>query len=163
MKLAAETACAAIQELTMLLQFALSAVVTIFISILLMSFFYNWLDSRSASWDRLARLYETELNTDSSSIVQTTFSMNDRRYRGIGRVGASRKGLYLALERSYQFLHPPLLIPWSDLEAMSAQTNGRCALRIKATAAELRLEDAAVREIQRFFPADDPRPAPLAA
>jgi len=132
-------------------------------SMLVMSFFYNWLDARAATWDKLARLYETEIEPDSSSFVHTTFVMNERCYRGIGTIGAGRKGLYLALEQSHQFLHPPLLIPWSDIEAMPAQTNVRYAFRIKATATKLQMGDIAAEEIRKFVPGDGPRRAPLAA
>ena len=147
----------------MSLSFLSFVCVMIFVSMLVMSFFYNWLDARAATWDRLARFYETEIEPDSSSFVHTTFVMNERCYRGIATIGAGRKGLYLALERSHQFLHPSLLIPWSDVEAMPAQTNARCAFRIKATATTLRMEDIAAQEIQKFVPGDSPRRAPLAA
>jgi hypothetical protein len=147
----------------MIFPFVWSVAVMMLASMLVMSFFYNWLDARAASWDRLARLYETEIDPDSDAIAHSTFAMNDRRYRGITTIGASRKGLYLALERSNKFLHPPLLIPWSEIEELPSQTDGRCALRVKATAVELRMEGAIVRAIQRFPGGDDPRLAPLAA
>lgn len=89
--------------------------------------------------------------------------MNDRCYRGIAVIGASGRGSYLALERSHQFLHPALLIPWSDIEALPVRTDGRFVLRITATAAKLRVEGAAVGEIRRFLPGDGPRLKPLAA
>jgi hypothetical protein len=147
----------------MLFTFVWSVAVITLVSMLVMSFFYNWLDARAASWDRLARLYETEIDPDSNAIAHGTFAMNDRRYRGVAAIGASRKGLYLALERSYKFLHPPLLIPWSEIEEIPSQTDGRCALRVKATAAELRMEGTIVRTIQKFLGGNDPRRAPLAA
>jgi hypothetical protein len=134
-----------------------------FASMLVMSFFYNWLDARAASWNRQAALYETDIGPKSNSITKSTFVMNDRRYRGVATIGASRRGLYLALDRSRQFLHPALLIPWSEIEAMPAQPDGRCALRVKATASELRLEGAVVGAIRSFLPGDDPRSRPLAA
>jgi hypothetical protein len=147
----------------MVFQFAWSVAFMMLASMLVMSFFYNWLDARAASWERLARIYETEIDPDANSVAHSTFAMNDRRYRGIATIGVSRKGLYLALERSYKFLHPPLLIPWSEIEEMPSQTDGRYALRVKATAAELRMEGTIVRAIQRFPGGDDPRLAPLAA
>jgi hypothetical protein len=128
----------------------------ILVSMLVMSFFYNWLDARAATWDSLARFYETETEPDSWSFVHTTFVMNERCYRGIATIGAGRKGLYLALAQSHQFLHPPLLIPWSDVEAMTAQTNARCAFRIKATATTLQMGNITAQEIRKFVPGDGP-------
>ena len=147
----------------MSLSFLLFLCVMIFVSMLVMSFFYNWLDARAATWDRLSRFYETETEPDSRSFVHTTFVMNERSYRGIATIGAGRKGLYLALERSHQFLHPPLLIPWSDVEAMPAQTNARCAFRIKTTATKLQMGDIAAQEIQKFVFGGGSRRASLAA
>jgi hypothetical protein len=147
----------------MSLSFLLLAGAMLFVSMLVMSFFYNWLDARAASWDRLARLYETEIGPGSTFFAGDTIAMNDRSYRGIATIGVSRKGLYLALDRSHQFLHPPLLIPWSDIEAIPSQTGARCAFRIKATATKMRVEDPVVREIQKFLAGEGPRRTPLAA
>ena len=89
--------------------------------------------------------------------------MNGRSYCRIATIGATRSGLYLALEPSHQFLHPPLLIPWSEIEAMPPQASARCAFRIKATATKLRVEGTAAEAIQRFMPGDGPHLAPPAA
>ena len=44
----------------MSLSFLLLVGLMTIVSMLVMSFFYNWLDARAASWTRLARIYETE-------------------------------------------------------------------------------------------------------
>jgi hypothetical protein len=137
--------------------------VMIVASVLLMSFFYNWLDARASSWDRLAIFYATEAEPDSNAVVRTTFAMNNRCYRGIATIGASRRGLYLALKPSCRFLHPSLFIPWSDMQAMLPQTDARCVFRLKATGAKLRLDETAIPLIQQFIPGNGPRRSPLAA
>jgi hypothetical protein len=147
----------------MSLSFLLFAGLLMFVSTLVMSYFYNWLDARAASWDRLAHFYETELEPASNSIKRSTFVINDRCYCGIVTIGAGGKGLYLALDRSHQFLHPPLLIPWSGIESRPSQDNERCAFWIKATATRLRVEDAAARQILKFLAGQGPRRTPLAA
>ena len=147
----------------MSLSFLLCAGLLMFVSTLAMSFFYNWLDARAASWNTLAYFYETELEPALNSIMRSTFVMNDRCYCGIATIGAGGKGLYLALDRSHQFLHPPLLIPWSGIESMRSQGNERCAFWIRATATRLRVEDAAAREILKFLAGQGPRRTPLAA
>ena len=68
-------------------------------------------------WFSLAQVYRTRVPFDG-----TTWRMQSGRMRGLANynnvltLGVSQQGLYLASMFLFRFMHPPLLIPWSEIK-----------------------------------------------
>lgn len=83
------------------------------------------LDARMRGWDELATRY-------SASVAASPLELDSSQDGSVGRIGMiqTRKmlraavtpaGLYLAMPRWVRVAHPPLLIPWSQLQARSCE------------------------------------------
>lgn len=83
---------------------------------LVLWFFGLWFGSRVCGWRRLAEAYPStsEFNCETRP---TSARVGSCTYNGILNVGASEAGLYLIPALIYRPFHPPLLIPWDDIDA----------------------------------------------
>ena len=78
--------------------------------------------SRLGGWSDLAKRYATQ-----EPFSGTTFQMQSvtigilGNYRSVVTIGASDDGLYLNPLVFYRPGHPPLLIPWDDIEPRQAR------------------------------------------
>ena len=99
--------------------------------------FILWLSSLAGGWRRLAERYENRMPFDGEITSFVTARLRFVNYSSILRLGTSDLGLYVAPIRIYRFFHPPLFIPWTDIEA-EARPGGRLAW------GGIRLEFAAV-------------------
>lgn len=74
--------------------------------------------SRVSGWILLSRRF-----TASGEYMVETWSWQSARLRGwcnynnCLRIGASPQGLYLAVMQPFGFFHPPLFIPWTEIQA----------------------------------------------
>ena len=68
-------------------------------------------------WFALGKVYRTRVPFDG-----TTWRMQSGRMRGLANynnvltLGVSQQGLYLASMFLFRFMHPPLLVPWSEVK-----------------------------------------------
>jgi hypothetical protein len=68
-------------------------------------------------WCSLAKVYRTRVPFNGAK-----WGMQSGRMRGLANynnvltLGASQQGLYLASMFIFRFMHPPLLVPWSDIK-----------------------------------------------
>jgi hypothetical protein len=67
-------------------------------------------------WFSLAKVYRTQMEFDGAK-----WRMQSGRMRGLANynhvltIGVSPQGLYLASMFLFRFMHPPLLVPWSEI------------------------------------------------
>jgi len=77
-----------------------------------------WFTAWAGGWRRLAERFgnppsfEGEVTPASSARIRFFFL-----YKGTLDLGVSEMGLYLAPRRLYRLFHPPLLIPWTEIQA----------------------------------------------
>ncbi len=67
-------------------------------------------------WSRLASVYRAEGEYTGPIWHFQTVRMGMTRYRGVLTAGATPEGLYLAVMPLFRVAHPPLWIPWNDVE-----------------------------------------------
>jgi hypothetical protein len=68
-------------------------------------------------WFSLAKVYRTRLPFDGSKWGGQSGRMRGlANYNNVLTAGASQKGLYLASMFLFRFMHPPLLVPWSEIK-----------------------------------------------
>jgi hypothetical protein len=73
-------------------------------------------------WHSLAKVYRTP--TDFSGPKWGMQSGQMRwlaNYNNVLTIGASQEGLYLASMFLFRFMHPPLLVPWSEIKVRRKQ------------------------------------------
>ena len=86
-------------------------------------FVFGWiavllLISRITGWSRLAEKYRTYKKPDSKLLRFVQVNWGSSLMSGnIYTLGSSYKGLYLAVLFPFRIGHPPLLIPWRDINA----------------------------------------------
>jgi hypothetical protein len=68
-------------------------------------------------WFSLARLYRTRVPFIGSKWREQSGQMRClTNYNRVLTLGTSQEGLYLASMFLFRFMHPPLLIPWSEIK-----------------------------------------------
>ncbi|MBN2002908.1 MAG: hypothetical protein JXA21_06095 [Anaerolineae bacterium] len=67
-------------------------------------------------WSRLATVYRAEEGYVGPIWHFQTVRLGLTRYRGVLTVGANPEGLYLAVMPLFRIAHPPLWIPWNEVE-----------------------------------------------
>lgn len=73
--------------------------------------------SHTGGWRSLAKIYRTEVAFHGAKWSGQSGQMRRlTNYNGVLTLGASREGLYLACMFLFRFMHPPLLIPWSEIK-----------------------------------------------
>jgi hypothetical protein len=73
--------------------------------------------SYTGGWHSLSKIYRTQVPFSGAKWRGQSGQM--RRLTNYNRVltlGASQEGLYLACMFLFRFMHPPLLIPWSEIK-----------------------------------------------
>lgn len=73
-------------------------------------------------WLELGRTYKALLKFDGQIFrLQHAYMRFLTSYRAAVSVGASPKGLYLAVFFLFRFCHPPLFIPWQDISVRQSK------------------------------------------
>jgi len=68
-------------------------------------------------WFSLAKVYRTRVAFDGAKWRRQSGQMRWlANYNRVLTLGASQEGLYLACVFLFRFMHPPLLIPWSEIK-----------------------------------------------
>ena len=72
--------------------------------------------SLSAGWWRLAQHYRDFDNYQGRKLRMRSGSFGWASYGGVLILGANFQGMYLAVNPLFAILHPPLFIPWNDIQ-----------------------------------------------
>jgi hypothetical protein len=68
-------------------------------------------------WFSLTKVYRTRVPFNGAKWRGQSGQMRRlTNYNGVLTLGASQEGLYLACMFFFRFMHPPLLIPWSEIK-----------------------------------------------
>src|ERR1017187_2136726 len=71
-------------------------------------------------WFSLAKLYRTRVPFNGAKWRMQSGQMRWRvNYNNVLTIGARPQGLYLASMFLFRFMHPPLLVPWSEIKVQS--------------------------------------------
>jgi hypothetical protein len=95
---------------------------TVFAAIFPVYFVTLWLlvgatISYVGGWFSLSRLYRTRVPFDGAKWGGQSGQMRWlANYNHVLTLGANQEGLYLASMFLFRFMHPPLLIPWSEIK-----------------------------------------------
>jgi hypothetical protein len=95
-----------------------SAVAAIFpIYFLSIWLFVGAIVSFIGGWHSLAKAYRTRVSFDGAKWRMQSGQMRWlANYNNVLTLGVSPEGLYLASMFLFRFMHPPLLIPWSEIK-----------------------------------------------
>ena len=75
------------------------------------------INSYAGGWFSLARVYRTRVVFNGARWRMQSGQMRWlANYNNMLTFGVSRQGLYLASMFLFRFMHPPLLIPWSEIK-----------------------------------------------
>jgi len=94
----------------------------LFVAIFPVYFFTLWLligaiISFIGGWFSLAKAYRTRVPFDGAKLRGQSGRMRWlTNYNNVLTMGASQQGLYLASMFLFRFMHPPLLVPWSEIK-----------------------------------------------
>jgi hypothetical protein len=73
-------------------------------------------------WFSLARAYRTQEEFDGATWRMQRGQMRWlANYNNVLTIGASQQGLYLACMFLFRFMHPPLLVPWSEIKVRKSR------------------------------------------
>ena len=95
---------------------------TLFVAIFPVYFVALWLlvgatISFVGGWFSLAKVYRTRVPFNGAKWSMQSGQMRWlANYNNVLTLGASQEGLYLASLFLFRFMHPPLLIPWSEIK-----------------------------------------------
>jgi hypothetical protein len=95
---------------------------TVFAVIFPIYFFCLWclvaaIVSHVGGWFSLAKLYRTRVPFNGAKWRMQSGRMRGlTNYNNVLTLGVSPEGLYLATMFFFRFMHPPLLIPWSEIK-----------------------------------------------
>ena len=68
-------------------------------------------------WFSLAKVYRTQMAFDGTRWRMQSAQMRWlANYNNVLTIGVSPQGLYLASTFLFRFMHPPLLVPWSEIK-----------------------------------------------
>lgn len=94
----------------------------VFVAILLFYFLSLWvlvgaIGSLIDGWFSLSRVYRTQAPFDGAKWSMQSGQMRWlTNYNKVLTIGVGPQGLYLATMFLFRFMHPPLLIPWSEIK-----------------------------------------------
>jgi hypothetical protein len=95
---------------------------SLFAAIFPIYFLFLWLlvgatISFVGGWFSLAKVYRIRVPFDGTKWRMQSGQMRWlANYNNVLTIGASPQGLYLASMFLFRFMHPPLLVPWSDIK-----------------------------------------------
>jgi len=92
--------------------------------------FILWGISRTCGWRRLAERFGDTSSFHGEITRFCSARIGFANYTGALRVGATDLGLYLAPMRFFRPFHPPLLIPWTEVEADAREARTWRGLRL---------------------------------
>src|SRR5580658_7692562 len=73
-------------------------------------------------WFSLAKVYRTQEAFDGAKWRMQSGQMRWlANYNNVLTIGVSQQGLYLASMFLFRFMHPPLLVPWSEIKVRRKQ------------------------------------------
>jgi len=76
-------------------------------------------------WFSLAKVYRTQVAFDGTKWRMQSGQMRWlANYNRVLTMGVNPQGLYLSSMFLFRFMHPPLLVPWSDIKVRSSQSWG---------------------------------------
>ena len=81
--------------------------------------FALWIIALTGGWSRLAKHYSIKdtLNPYQGKKLRRKFGrLGGTSYKRVLIVGANMQGLYLSVDILFRVFHPPLFIPWSDIQ-----------------------------------------------
>ena len=93
-----------------------------FLAIFPIYFLWLWLlvgatISVIGGWFSLAKVYRTQVAFDGTKWRMQSGQMRWlANYNNVLTIGVSQQGLYLASMFLFRFMHPPLLVPWSEIK-----------------------------------------------
>lgn len=93
-----------------------------FLAIFPVYFLWLWLlvgatISVIGGWFSLAKVYRTQVAFDGTKWRMQSGQMRWlANYNNVLTIGVSQQGLYLASMFLFRFMHPPLLVPWSEIK-----------------------------------------------
>ena len=76
-----------------------------------------WLVAWACGWRRLAGRFASSVPFQGAITSFATASIRFANYSGVLNLGVSDWGLYLVPMKLFRPFHPPLLIPWTEVEA----------------------------------------------
>jgi hypothetical protein len=79
--------------------------------------FILWIISLSGGWRKLADRYTMPGDFQGQILRFQSARLNWSNYSNILRIGLSEHGLYLSPMALFRPFHPPLFIPWEEIEA----------------------------------------------
>jgi hypothetical protein len=78
--------------------------------------------SSVGGWLSLSRLYRAQVQFGGARWGGQSGRMRWlTNYNNVLTLGASRDGLYLAMNFPFRFMHPPLLIPWAEIKVRKSK------------------------------------------
>jgi hypothetical protein len=83
--------------------------------------FVVWLISAFGGWSRLAQHYRDFDNYHGRKLRMRSGRLGGSSYNGVLTIGADFQGLYLAVNPFFRVGHPPLYIPWNDIQMEEQQ------------------------------------------
>jgi hypothetical protein len=93
------------------------------VAIIPLYFLFLWLlvgaiISYVGGWFSLSQVYRTRVPFDGAKWGGQSGRMRGglANYNNVLTVGASQRGLYLTCMFLFRFMHPPLLVPWSEIK-----------------------------------------------
>ena len=95
---------------------------SVFVAIFPIYFLFLWLlvgaiISYVGGWFSLAKVYRTRVPFDGAKWGGQSGRMRWlANYNNVLTMGASQQGLYLASMFLFRFMHPPLLVPWTEIK-----------------------------------------------
>ena len=79
--------------------------------------FVLWLAAWVGGWQKLAEQFAATFVYSGEVVKYVSARFGLANYSGMLILGAGDQGLYLVPIRIYRPFHPPLLIPWTEIEA----------------------------------------------
>jgi hypothetical protein len=80
-------------------------------------FWFAAIISLVGGWFSLAKVYRTRVPFDGTKWRMQSGRMRWlANYNNVATIGVSQQGLYLASMFLVRFMHPPLLVPWSEIK-----------------------------------------------
>jgi hypothetical protein len=76
-----------------------------------------WIIALSGGWKKLANRYAMPGNFQGQVLRFQSARLNWSNYSNVLSIGLSERGLYLSPMAIFRPFHPPLFIPWEEIEA----------------------------------------------
>lgn len=81
--------------------------------------------SKMAGWDSMAEPYPLRTPYSGKQFTMETVRVGKSKYKGAITLGPNPIGLYIDILFIFQWWHPPLFIPWSDIVHVPVSNNDK--------------------------------------